>query len=129
MDRLGREQIEEVATSLAEGPLYRTYAFEIKEWSPPSPFYFFWPDTVSIFCSQKECQQVQRWETLEKSGNSTAFGGPGARLHQLDYLCRNCKHSIVHYFVLLSVDKARAELTKVGQWPPLSREEIGRAHV
>jgi hypothetical protein len=115
-------QVARVATALAEGPLYKTSIFEVAKWFLSGPFWFLWPSTVSLFCTQDECQQIQRWETLSsKQEQHAAFSGAGAQFLKLDYLCRNCKHSSVTYFVHLWVSETRAELMKVGQWPALSR--------
>jgi hypothetical protein len=116
------EQVEQVAIALAGGPLYRTSRFELGNWEVSPPFWFIWPATISVFCAENECQRFQQWETLSsKQDQYAAFNAPGAKFLKLDYLCRNCKRSIVTYFVHLSISETRAELTKVGQWPALSR--------
>jgi hypothetical protein len=110
----------DVADLLANWPLYRPLKLQ-GDFLAAGILRFNWPETLTLFCGRDECQKKQVWaRTSERA--FVPFTGPASEFHQVFYGCRNCRLSRVNYFVLLHIDKTRVEITKVGQWPPLSRD-------
>src|SRR5271154_5065778 len=114
--------LAEIAMVLADWPLYKAYRYKGDLWTDQGrgTFSFTLPQTVRIFCSDELCATVQVWEGVVTylSFYSTSIDCFG----EVSFRCRNCKRSQVTYFLHLVVIGSQGEITKVGQWPPLSRE-------
>jgi hypothetical protein len=114
--------LDEIAHFLADWPLYRTYKYKGDVWirNPGSNYSFSFPGTVRLYCSDSVCGTTQVWTTdgLYLSSSSTVVD----KFQSIKYQCRNCQRSSLVYFLHFNVNQIGGEISKVGQWPPLSRE-------
>lgn len=114
--------VQEIATALADWPLYRPYRYEGDLWEIKNHYYrLSFPRTLRLYCVDENCKATQVWEkesTFHIGGNTTIV----SEFTSVFFRCRNCQASKVHYFLHVQADQVRGEIVKVGQWPPLSRE-------
>ena len=114
----------ELAAFLADWPLYRTYRYKGNLWTDPDfreQRSVSFPSVVRLYCPDQECETTQTWQFLSGpilSSYSTEID----KFSSAHFQCRNCKSSGVTYFLRFNVNELGGEITKVGQWPPLSRE-------
>lgn len=82
------------------------------------------PAILELYCGNSTCKKPQRWDSslVSDRAQGRAFTKRLAGFVSLAYTCRNCGSSSVTYFVWLDADQQHVEITKVGQWPPQSRE-------
>ena len=76
---------------------------------------------MRLYCPEEECKTTQVWE----AGSGPYISGDRTVVNEFSsvgFQCRNCQRSKVLYFLRFDVNEVRGEITKVGQWPPLSRE-------
>jgi hypothetical protein len=114
--------VDEITAFLADWPLYKCYKYQGDMWSRRSvPHHFSFPTTVKLYCQEDECRTVQVWQSKcgpNLGSNSTLTDA----FAYVTFTCRNCQRSQVIYFLHFKVNQIGGEITKVGQWPPLSRE-------
>lgn len=114
--------VSQIYEFLSKEPLYKTFKYEGNLWSSAQlgP-YFSFPDTIGLYCDAGACKTVQLWGL--KSGSYFRTGSTTVNTFEsADFECRNCRESRVIYFLHFDLSRDRGEITKVGQWPPLSRD-------
>jgi hypothetical protein len=115
--------LAEMAEFLATAPLYRTFKYQGCLWRVQDrSIDFAFPETLRLYCSDGECGRLQIWERTLPPYLGTATKYEASGFASSEFQCRNCERSNVTYFILFNVSEQHGELTKVGQWPPLSRE-------
>jgi len=118
------------ALLLAEGPLYRTYEYKGNLWQhhshpgtrdiPSRTFYeFTFAPTIQLYC--EACRLRSIWK-LEDVSQPLNYETKIKSIVRLGFMCRNCGNSRVEYYVLIEADATKGKITKIGQWPPFSRE-------
>jgi hypothetical protein len=124
-----RQISNEIGAFLQDWPLYRTFTYRGDNWTPTGGSYpgsvgftFSFPDNLRLYCSDEDCQKLQTWEIYgcpyldqqnrPRYSDSFAWG---------TFRCRNCRRSMITYALHFNVGPMGGEITKVGQWPPLSR--------
>jgi hypothetical protein len=116
--------VDELASFLADWPLYRPFRYKGNLWSQTyqGRYSLSFPKVLRLYCPQDECKTTQVWELSSDPylgvGNSSVLD----RFSSATFHCRNCRRSSLVYFLHFEVNELRGEITKVGQWPPLSRE-------
>lgn len=118
-----------IAHYLAEGPLYKTHKYVGNIWTfepvdlggVGTKLSLEFPSALKLYCSDAECLTVQTWQCEDAPyvGRDRKILNTFASSR---FVCRNCRRSAVTFFILFKLDERSGELTKVGQWPPLSRE-------
>src|SRR5258708_7311105 len=92
--------LEEIATFLAEAPLYRTYKYDGDLWTQDhrARSVFSFPQVLRQYCDEGECKKIQTWE--RKSGSDLGlYKEIGDMFTPVTFQCRNCQRSQVTYFL------------------------------
>ncbi len=127
LSKLGGEFIAQVAEFLENWPLYRRFVYpgnivafgELHHRKACLPF----PYLLDRFCSK--CSRTQKWEAVSPSRGAAAFPAVERYENTYDsfvYECRNCCEATVRFVLYIDVGPLFGELTKIGQWPPQTRE-------
>ena len=108
----------EMSEWLSSGPLYRTIRATIENQTDR----FTVPATLQLHCDNPKCGKTQLWETPGDRTKRPSLMGSEPIFLNITYHCWNCRYSQINYILRYARNGNAVELTKVGQWPPLSRE-------
>lgn len=121
-NRLIEETLNDISVVLAEWPLYGTFKYKGDLWVGGSPgFIYSFPRTIRMYCDDEMCMTRQAWDTKFGPFINVSCSVVSDFKSAL-FRCRNCQRSSVLYYLHFEVNQIAGEITKVGQWPPLSRE-------
>jgi hypothetical protein len=84
-------------------------------------FAILFPQVLRLYCDEAECKTVQIWERRSEPHFGEAKGPQVNIFTSVIFHCRNCRRSAVRYFFHVDAQTKGGQITKVGQWPPLSR--------
>lgn len=131
-DGLTRTEVDQaIANALANYPLYRKLKLHGQVWKRwGDQLRFSGPHIISLYCRQPGCEKLMNWtedEDNDSVSKDVRRTNPVSVLAhtgfwKASYQCNNCQRSLVTYFLFVTLSEVDCEITKVGQWPPLSRE-------
>ena len=118
------DTLREIATFLANAPLYRRYQFTGSLWcSKNSTWLIEFPTAFKLFCPDPDCQRAQTWNCRDAEIYASSRGTQRLEgFRELVFSCRNCARSRLSIFLMLNITPSGGEITKVGQYPALYRE-------
>jgi hypothetical protein len=116
--------LDEIAAFLADGPVYKAYKYDDDLWMKDhqGSVVLSFPQVLRLYCDEGPCKKIQNWERTSGSYFGLYQATVVTRFTQVDFRCRNCARAGVTYFLYFDLDEKGGKITKVGQWPPLSRE-------
>lgn len=123
MEELRDEILPEILTNW---PLYRTLRYTVPNNEKPQRFF---PQEISMYCSDTMCDHVQRW-TWHGTYEASSY------VDSIIYACRNCEQKKWYFYrwilptIMLKNDGSilpsrPGAFQKIGQFPPLE-ERISR---